>query len=148
MWVRKPAVMTSIITIVRLLLFGLLLACGLSSCSHGGAPVSEGEYSKAIVGNWRGQVGNEAEAISFNADGSFVAQVRRTGFISGTLGQGVTSTIRGAWAINAKNISLKINSADDVSVLNKSTTGTIEKFEANELVIKDSNGESGTFVRT
>src|SRR5271156_6002492 len=147
MWVRKPAIMTSIITIVRSLLLGLLLACELSSCSQDGKPVSEGEYPKAIVGNWRGQVGNEAEAISFNADGSFVAQVRRTGFISGTLGQGVTGTIRGAWAINAKNISLKINSADDVSVLNKSTTGAIEKFEANELVLKNGSGASGTFVR-
>lgn len=134
-------------TSIRLLLFGLLLACGFSSCSQGTTPVPEGEYSKAIVGNWSGQVGNEAEAISFNADRSFVAQVRRTGFISVTLGQGVTGTIRGAWAINGKNISLNINSADDVSVLNKSTTGTIEKFEANELVVKNGSGASGTFVR-
>ena len=88
-----------------------------------------------------------AEAVSFNADGSFAAQVRRTGFISGTLGQGVTGTIRGAWVINGKNISLNIKSADDVSVLNKSTTGTIEKFDANELVLKNGSGASGTFVR-
>jgi len=72
--------------------------------------------------------------------------VRRTGFISGTLGQGVTGTI-GAWVINGKNISLNINSADDVSVLNKSATGTIEKFETNELVVKNGSGVSGTLVR-
>jgi hypothetical protein len=147
MWVGKSAIMTSIKTIVRSVLFGLLLACELSSCSHDGKPVSEGEYPKAIVGNWSGQVGNEAEAVSFNADGSFVAQVRGTGFISGTLGQGVTGTIRGAWVINGKNISLNINSADDVSVLNKSATGTIEKFETNELVVKNGSGVSGTLVR-
>ena len=73
--------------------------------------------------------------------------MRRTGFISGTLGQGVTGTIRGAWVIDGKNISLNIKSADDVSVLNKSTTGAIEKFETNLLVVKNGSGASGTFVR-
>ena len=128
-------------------MFGLLLACELTACRHDGKPVSEAEYPKAIVGNWSGQVGNEAEAVSFNADGSFIARVRRTVIIGGTLGQGVTGTIRSTRVINRKNISLNINSADDVCVLNKFATGTIEKFETNLLVVKNGSGASGTFVR-
>ena len=105
-----------------------------------------------ILGKNRGNVarhgvGDRTETISFNADGRFVSQERRRGFISNTLGQGITGTIRGTWAIKGKTITLNISSAEDVSVLNKATTSTIEAFKPNELVVKSATGDTSTFVR-
>jgi uncharacterized protein (TIGR03066 family) len=128
----------------------MLLACGLSSCSpdeRAERTVGEAEYSAKIVGDWRGTVGDENETISFGADGRFVSHVRSLGFISSTLGQGVTGIIRGTWAIEGKSITLNISSDEDEHVLNKATTSTIEKFKADELVVKDSAGDTSTFVR-
>jgi hypothetical protein len=131
---------------IRLFLFGLLLACGLSSCSPE-APVAEGEYSAKIVGDWLGTVGDMKETISFGADGRFTSQLRPRGFISNTLGQGVTGTVRGTWAINGKSITLNISSAEDERVLNRATMSTIETFKPNEIVVKSNMGETSTFGR-
>jgi hypothetical protein len=131
----------------RLFIFGLLFACWLSSCSPDGSPVGEAEYSAKIVGDWQGTVGDTRETISFGADGGFVSQVRPRGFISNTLGQGVTGTIRGTWAIKGKSITLNISSAEDVRVLNRATTSTIETFKPNELVVKSTTGDTSMFVR-
>jgi hypothetical protein len=87
------------------------------------------------------------ESIAFSADGSFIAQVRPQGFISNTLSQGVTGTIRGIWAINGKNITLKITSAEDERVRNSVTSSTILAFNQNELTIKSDRGETSTFLR-
>jgi hypothetical protein len=133
--------------IAHLFLFGLLFACGLSSCSPEVALVGEADYPAKIVGDWQGRVGSENETISFGADGRFVSQVRRSGFISNTLGQGVTGTIRGTWAIKGKVMSLSISSAEDERVVNKATTSTIETFKPSELVVKSSTGDIATFVR-
>ncbi len=75
-----------------------------------------------------------------------MTQVRPTGFISNTLGQGVTGTIRGRWAIADKIVTLNINSADE-RVINRTTTSTIELFKQSELVVRSSNGTVSTFVR-
>ncbi len=69
------------------------------------------------------------------------------GFISNTLGQGVTGTIRGTWMIKGRTMTLNISSAEDVSVLNRATTSTIEAFNSNELVVKSASGNPSTFVR-
>ena len=87
------------------------------------------------------------ETISFRADGKFVSQLRSRGFISNTLGQGVTGTIRGTWVIQGKSITLKIDSAENERVLNKQTMSTIEGFRPNELVVKSDGGGTATFVR-
>src|SRR5271169_6131388 len=67
---------------IRSLLLGLLLACGLSSCSQDIAPVAEAEYPAKIIGGWQGTVGDTRETITFSADGRFVSEVRPRGFIS------------------------------------------------------------------
>jgi hypothetical protein len=136
-----------IMNMTRLGFFGLLFACGLSSCSPDGAPVGEAQYSAKIVGAWQGTVGDTKETISFGADGGFVSQVRPRGFISDTLGQGVTGTVSGTWAIKGKSITLNISSAEDVRVLNRATTSTIETFKPNELVVKSAAGGTTKFVR-
>ena len=127
---------------------GLLvtLALGLSSCKPP-KPVAEAEYSAKIVGNWLGTVGNMKESITFSGDGSFIAQLRPQGFISNTLSQGVTGTIRGTWAINGKTITLKITSAEDERVNNSVTSSTILAFNQGELSMKSDRGETSTFAR-
>ena len=125
----------------------LVLAFCISACTPA-KPVEEAEYCAKIVGNWLGTVGDMKESITFSADGSFIAQVRPAGFISNTLSQGVTGTINGTWAINAKNITLKIISAEDERVINSVTSSTIMAFKLNELSMKSDRGETTTFERT
>jgi hypothetical protein len=130
-----------------LCLAGMLLACALAACSRDGPPVAEADYPKRIVGDWQGTIGDERETISFRADGGFTSQVRRRGFISDTLGQGVTGTIQGSWAISGRTVTLTVNSAEDVRVLNSITTSTIETFKPNEIAVKNSAGSTATFFR-
>jgi len=87
------------------------------------------------------------ESITFNGDGSFIAQLRLQGFISNTLSQGVTGTIRGTWAINGKTITLKITSAEDERVKNSVTSSTILAFNQDEFSIKSERGETSMFTR-
>jgi hypothetical protein len=124
----------------------LALALGVSACTPA-KPVAEAEYSAKIVGNWLGTVGDMKESITFGADGSFVAQLRPKGFISDTLSQGVTGTIRGTWAINGKTIILKITSAEDVRVKNGMTSSTILAFNQEALSLKNDAGTTSMFTR-
>ena len=137
--------MTHNFNFVRLGLL-LALALGVSSCKPP-KPVAEADYSTKIVGNWLGTVGNMKESITFTGDGSFIAQLRPQGFISNTLSQGVTGTIRGTWAINGKTITLKITSAEDERVNNSVTSSTILVFNQDELSMKSDRGETSTFTR-
>jgi uncharacterized protein (TIGR03066 family) len=119
----------------------------LLSCSSSGTPVPQADYATRIVGGWQGTVAGVSETITFNADGKFVSEVRPRGFISNTLGQGVTGTIRGTWAINGNSVTLNITSAQDERLSNRATTSTIETFKPNELVVKSSKGDTSTFRR-
>ena len=124
----------------------LALALGVSACTPA-KPVAEAEYSAKIVGNWIGTVGDMKESITFSADGSFIARLRPQGFISNTLSQGVTGTIRGTWAINGRIIVLKITSAEDERVKNRVTSSTILAFNQEELSLKNDVGTTSTFTR-
>jgi hypothetical protein len=130
---------------VRLALL-LALAFGVSSCTPAKS-VAEADYPAKIVGNWLGTVGNMKESITFSGGGSFIAQLRPQGFISNTLSQGVTGTIRGSWAINGKTITLKITGAEDERVNNSVTSSTILAFNQDELSMKSNRGETSTFTR-
>ena len=120
---------------------------GASACTPA-KPVAEAEYGAKIVGNWLSTVGDMKEAIAFSADGSFVAQLRPRGFISNTLSQGVTGTVRGTWAIDGKTITLKITSAEDERVKNSVTSSTILSFNQDQLLMKSAQGETSAFTRT
>ena len=136
--------MTVVLRVARLTLV-LLFALGLLSCSPD-VPVTVADYPTKLVGEWQGTVGDMKEAITFNADGTFETYVRPTGFISNTLGQGVTGTIRGRWTIAGNVVTLNVKSADE-RIINRTTTSTIEKFKQSEIVVKSSNGTVSTFVR-
>jgi hypothetical protein len=109
--------------------------------------VGEAEYSSKIVGDWQGEVAGINETISFGADGGFVALARAGGFISMTLSQGATGTIRGTWVIKGKTVTLNINSAKGERTLNSAVTSAIEMFKPNELIVKSNAGVISTFVR-
>ena len=124
----------------------LALAFGIRSCTPV-EPVSEAEYNATIVGNWLGTGGDIKESMTFSADGSFIAQLRPRGYISNTLSEGVTGIIRGTWAINGKNITLKITSAEDELIKNSVTSSTILSFSQGELTMKNDRGETSIFQR-
>jgi hypothetical protein len=125
----------------------LLVAFGVTSCAPNAPPIAESQYPAKLAGDWQGTVGDMKETISFRADGGFTSHVRPMGFISNTLGQGVTGTVRGTWAIQGNVITLTIRNAENEKLLNKATSSTIEAFKKNELVVKSSSGETSTFVR-
>ncbi len=133
----------------RLMLIGtaVVMAFGMVSCRPNSAPTAESQYSAKLPGDWRGTIGSDRETISFQAGGGFTAQLRPMGFISNTLGQGVTGAIRGTWVLQGKVITLSITSADNERLLNQTATSTIESFSQNEMVIKSAAGETSTFVR-
>jgi hypothetical protein len=134
--------------LIRFSLISLVLASCLSSCAPAGPPIPEGQYAAKILGDWEGTVGETKETISFSADGKFKSKVRPGGFINSTLGQGTTGTIGGKWTIEGKVVTLKIDSAENVALLNKTTTSTIESFKQYELVIRSSTGETSSFIKT
>ncbi len=127
---------------------GLLLAlvCVISSCTPS-KPVAESEYGAKIVGTWMGTVGGMKESMTFRSDGSFTAQLHPSGFISNTLGQGVTGTIGGTWTLKGKTITLNIDRAEDERVKNSVTSSTILAFNPNQLSIKSDRGGTSTFTR-
>lgn len=127
-------------------LLALVVALSVMACSPA-KPVPEAEYKAKIVGNWMGTVGDMKETITFGADGSYVAQLRPQGFISNTLSQGVTGTIRGTWALSGKIITLNISSAEDERVRNSVTSSTILSFSQDELLVKSDQGGTSAFTR-
>jgi len=145
-WCWKPRTQ-SLVTAV--LVFSLSMACALSvlSCAPTGAPIDEAQYAAKLDGSWQGTVGDVKESMTFGADGKFVSKVRPLGFISNTLGQGVTETIRGTWTIRDKVITLKITSSDNEHLLNQATSSTIVAFKQDELVVRSAGGETSTFRR-
>lgn len=128
-----------------LLLYGAL-AVSLPGCTRV-EPVAEANYATAIVGEWQGSVGDEKETISLRADGSFRAQLRERGFISNTLSQGVTGTIRGTWTLAGAVVTLTITTAEDARVANTATTSTIVAMSQDELSLRSASGETSTFQR-
>ncbi len=135
-----------IVKAINVLAPGVLLAF-LLSCSPAGTPVPQADYATRIVGGWQGTVADISETITFNADGKFVSEVRPRGFISNTLGQGVTGTVRGTWQISGNTITLNVTSAQDARLADVATRSTIEKFEPNEIIVKSEKGDMSTFLR-
>ena len=126
---------------------GLIFVLCLTSCAPD-ETIKQAQYRSKIVGDWQGTVGDDRERISFGADGNFVSQVRPRGFISNTLGQGITGVVRGKWTIDGNVVNLHIDYSENETVLNKTTTSTIESFKQNELVVKSQNGDTSTFLRS
>ena len=131
------------VRIIALLVLGFCLA----SCSNNSSTVPEAEYSTKIVGCWQGVVGDLKETMSMNADGTFVCQLRRSGFLANTLSQSVPGMVRGTWKINGAIITLKITGAEHEALQNKIASSTIMAFKEDEIVLKSDRGETSPFRR-
>ena len=118
-----------------------------ASCSNNSSTVPEAEYSTEIVGHWQGTVGDLKERMSIDGDGTFVCQMRPTGFIANTLSQGVTGAIRGTWKITGPIITLRITGAESERVRNRIVSTTIVAFKKDELRLKSDHGEISPFER-
>ncbi len=125
-----------------------LLALPMLACEREGAVLAEAQYQAALVGDWQGNVEGDSESISFQADGRFSSEVLPTGFISTTLDQGATSTVRGAWMLQGNVITLNIDQASGAPPVNLATTSTIVSFNENKLVVKSDTGQTSTFIRS
>jgi hypothetical protein len=85
--------------------------------------------------------------MSLDGDGTFVCELRTTGFIANTLSQGVTGTIRGTWKIAGAIITLNVSGAENETLRNRTTSSTIVAFKQDELVLKSDRGETSSFQR-
>jgi hypothetical protein len=120
----------------------------LVSCQNHSQPVSQAEYSKTIVGNWQGTVGNVKETMSIMGDGTFVCQLQPTGFIATMLFPKAPGTIRGTWTIADDAITLNITGQKNERSENGIALSRIVSFKKDELVLKSDRGDTSTFLRT
>jgi len=125
----------------------VILGFCLESCGNNPAPVLTSEYSKNIVGNWQGTIGDLKETMSIHGDGTFVCQVYPFGFIANTLSQDVPGTIRGTWKITGAIITLRITGSKNEQLKNTVASSTIVVFNKDELVLKSDQDETSTFQR-
>jgi len=132
-WIRAIAVVV----------LGFCFAC----CTNNSAPVPEAEYSTKIVGHWQGTVGDLKETMSLDGDGTFVCQLRPTGFIANTLSEVEGGTIRGTWTITGAIITLEITSAENEQLENRIVSSEIVALKEDELVLKSDLAGTSTFQR-
>ena len=118
-----------------------------ASCANNSTPVPKAEYSAEIVGRWQGAVGDEKETMSIRGDSTFVCQLHPMGFISNTLSQGVTGTVRGTWKITGAIITLRITGSENEGLRNRIASSTILTFNKDELALKSDRGQTSTFRR-
>ena len=119
----------------------------LASCANNSPSVSLADYSTKIVGRWQGTVDNLKETMSIDRDGTFVCQLRTTGFLANTLSQSVAGTVRGMWKITGVIITLRITGEKNERLGSRTTSSTIVAFKEDELVLKSDRGETTYFRR-
>ena len=124
-----------------------VMGFSLTSCPKQSRPISQADYSKTLVGDWQGTVGNVMETISFKGDGTFVCQLLPAGFIGTMLFPKRPGSIRGTWNIAGAVITLTITGEKDERVLNNIASSTIVSFKKNELILKTDRGDTSTFLR-
>jgi hypothetical protein len=135
----KPLILT---------LAAVVMGFSLTSCPRQAQPVSQAYYSKTIVGDWQGTVGNVTETMSIKGDGTFVCQVQPMGFISTMLFPKKPGTVRGTWTITGNRITLNITGEKHERLQNSMASSTIISFKKDELVLKSDRGDTSTFQRS
>jgi hypothetical protein len=143
----KTGVINPHCSTLALIIASVVFGFGFLSCTRNPASVPEAEYATKIVGSWQGAVGGEKETVAIFGDGTFECQAHPTGFIATTLSQGVTGTIRGTWKITGAVILLKITSAENERVENRTASSTIISFNGRTLVLKSNRGGTSSFHR-
>jgi hypothetical protein len=126
-----------------------VVALGLlvSGCGKGPPAVSERDYPTALVGQWRGTVGNFKEVMTLHGDGTFNCQLAPAGFIATMIYPVPAGSVSGTWRVAGKIISLAVTSAHNERLENGLASSTIVAFNGNQLVLQ-AQGTTATFERT
>jgi hypothetical protein len=132
---------------MKIVFAAAILGLCLVSCTNNLLTVSKADYSKKIVGTWKGTVGNLKETMSIKGDGTFVCRLHPRGFISNMIYPAVPGTIDGTWKINNAIITLTINGAKNENLTNSSASSAIISFKEGELELKSDRGETSLFQR-
>ena len=125
----------------------IFLGIFLGACSINITPVPVDQYSTKIIGSWQGMVGNEKETMSIKSDGTFVCQVRSTGFIASTLSQSLPGTISGTWKITGSIFTMNITGAKNEHPENKIASNIITNFKTDEITLKSDPAGTSSFQR-
>ena len=132
---------------IKIVFAAAVLGLCLVSCTNNLLTVSKADYSKKIVGTWKGTVGNLKETMSIKGDGTFVCRLHPRGFISNMIYPTVPGTIDGTWKINNAIITLTITGAQNENLTNSSASSAIISFKEGELELKSDRGETSLFQR-
>ncbi len=125
----------------------IALACMSASCTVADQPVRDSEYPTALVGTWRGTVGDDKESMTLNADHTFVCRVRPLGFIATMVWPVHPETLNGNWTLNGKSVTLTIAGSDKLHLDTHRTSSTITAFTQRKLTLKNEQGETSVFSR-
>lgn len=117
-----------------------------SGCGKVPPAVRESDYPSAIVGQWRGTVGEFKEIMTIHRDGTFICRLAPAGFIATMVYPVLPGTVSGTWRITGKVITLRVASTHDERLENGFTSSTIVAFNGNRLALR-SQGSMATFER-
>lgn len=123
------------------------LGASLAACANNSRPVSEADFSTAVVGRWQGTVGDSRETMSIKSDGTFICRLNQTGFIANMLYPVVPGTVSGTWIITGNVMTLMITGEKNERLANKTASSVIVSFNENEIVLKSNRNEQSSFVR-
>lgn len=118
----------------------------MSGCGKVPPPVRESDYPSAIVGQWRGTVGEYKEIMTIQGDGTFVCRLAPAGFIATMLYPVLPGSVSGTWRITGKVITLTVTSTHNERLENGLASSTIVAFNGNTLALR-SQGGMATFER-
>ena len=132
---------------MKIVFAAAILGLCLVSCTNNLLTVSKADYSKKIVGTWKGTVGNLKETMSIKGDGTFVCRLHPGGFIANMIYPTVPGTIDGTWKINDAMITLRITDEKNENLTNRVASSTIVLFKEGEIELKSDRGETSLFQR-
>ena len=132
---------------MKIVFTAAILGLCLVSCTNNILTVSKADYSKKIVGTWKGTVGNLKETMSIKGDGSFVCRLHPGGFLANMIDPTVPGTINGTWKINDAIITLRITGDKNENLRSNVASSTIVSFKEGELELKSDRGETSIFQR-
>jgi hypothetical protein len=126
-----------------------MIALGLvvSGCGKVPPAVRESDYPSAIVGQWRGTVGDVKEVMTLQRDGTFTCQLAPAGFIATMIYPAPPGSVSGTWRITGSVITLAVTSTHNERLQNGLAYSTIVAFNGNTLALR-SHGSTATFERS
>jgi hypothetical protein len=85
--------------------------------------------------------------MSLRGDGTFVCQLRPTGFFANMLYPVRPGRINGTWTVTGRIVTLTITSETRERQANRTASSVIVSFNDDQLVLKSDRGETSSFER-